>query len=160
MQHISNKVLKRMNRKSDKESIENLVKKLRKEIPEVILRTTLIVGFPGETEEDFEQLYKFVKEAKFDKLGCFMYSKEDGTPAERLKNQIHHMTKKSRHSKIMSLQKEISKQNLEEKIGKSYEAIVEQISFDKKYYIGRTFMDVPDEDGVIFIKNDRIVSIR
>ena len=70
------------------------------------------------------------------------------------------MTKKSRHSKIMSLQKEISKQNLEEKIGKSYEAIVEQISFDKKYYIGRTFMDVPDEDGVIFIKNDRIVSIR
>ena len=64
-----------------------MVKKLRKEIPEVILRTTLIVGFPGETEEDFEQLYKFVKEAKFDKLGCFMYSKEDGTPAERLKNQ-------------------------------------------------------------------------
>ena len=149
-----------MNRKSDKESIENLVKKLRKEIPDVILRTTLIVGFPGETEEDFSELYNFVKQAKFDKLGCFMYSKEDGTPAERLKDQIHHMTKKSRHSKIMSLQKEISKQNLEEKIGKTYEAVIENISFDKKYYVGRTYMDVPDEDGIIFIKKYKELSIR
>ncbi len=84
-----------------------------------------------------------------------MYSKEDKTPAEKLKDQVHYMTKKSRYHKIMSIQKEISKQNLEEKIGKTYEAIIEHISFDKKYYIGRTYMDVPEEDGVVFIKNTK-----
>lgn len=155
IQHISNRVLKRMNRKSDKESIENVIKKIREEIPDVILRTTLIVGFTGETEEDFNELYNFVKETKFDKLGTFMYSKEDGTPAARLKDQIHYMTKKSRHKKIMTLQKLISKQNLEEKLGKTYEVLLERISFDGKYYIGRTYMDVPEEDGVVFIKNER-----
>ncbi len=155
IQHISNKVLKRMNRKSDKESIEKVIEKIRKEIPEVILRTTLIVGFPGETQEDFEELYNFVYKTKFDKLGAFMYSKEDGTPAARLKDQIHYMTKKSRHKKIMTIQKKISKENLEKKLGKTYEAIIEGVSFDNKYYIGRTYMDVPEEDGVVFIKKDR-----
>ncbi len=135
LQHISNKVLKRMNRKSNKESIEKLIKKIKKEIPNAILRTTMIVGFPGETKEDFEELYEFVNTAKFDKLGCFMYSKEDGTPASRLPDQIHHMTKKSRHNKIMSVQKEISKKNLEEKIGNTYEVLIENMSFDGKYYI-------------------------
>ena len=104
LQHISNPVLKRMNRKSNEEGIKNLITKIRKEIPEVILRTSLIVGFPGETIEDFEKLYNFVEEVKFDKLGVFMYSKEDGTPAEKLPNQIHGNTKKSRYNKIMSLQ--------------------------------------------------------
>ena len=88
IQHISNKVLKRMNRKCTGESIKDTIKKLRKEIPEVVIRTTVMVGFPGETQEDFEELYNFVKEAKFDKLGAFTYSKEDGTPASRLKEQI------------------------------------------------------------------------
>ena len=155
IQHISNKVLKRMNRKSDKESIERVITKIRKEIPDVILRTTLIVGFPGETEEDFKELYEFVKWARFDKLGCFTYSKEDGTPAARLKEQIHPMTKKSRHRKIMSLQQEISKTNLEEKKNKVYDVLIENISFDGKYYIGRTYMDVPEEDGVVFIKKTK-----
>ncbi len=159
IQHISNKVLKRMNRKSDKESIENMLAKLRKEIPDVILRTTLIVGFPGETKEDFEELYEFVGKSKFDKLGVFMYSKEDGTPAAKLKEQIHHSTKKSRYNKIMSLQKEVSKKNLEEKIGKTYKALIENMSFDKKYYVGRTYMDVPEEDGVVFIKNTKDLKI-
>ena len=158
IQHISNKVLKRMNRKSDKESIEKVIKKIREEIPDVILRTTLIVGFPGETEEDFNELYEFVKKERFDKLGTFMYSK-DGTPAARLKEQIHYMTKKSRHKKIMSLQKKISKENLQEKLGKTYEAIVESTSFDNKYYIGRTYMDVPEEDGVVFIKKDEEIEL-
>lgn len=135
LQHISNKVLKRMNRKSDKKSIEELIKKIRAKIPNVILRTTMIVGFPGETKEDFEELYQFVKNEKFDKLGVFSYSKEDGTPAARLKSQIHHMAKKSRRNKIMTIQKEISKQNLEEKLGKTYEAMIESVSFDGKYYI-------------------------
>ncbi len=160
IQHISNKVLKRMNRKSDKQSIENTISKIRKEIPNVILRTTLMVGFPGETKEDFDELCDFVKWAKFDKLGTFMFSKEDGTPAEKLKEQIHPMTKKSRYNKIMQMQKEISKQNLEKKLGNVYECLIENSSFDGKYYIGRTYMDVPDEDGVVFIKKEKDIPIR
>jgi len=159
IQHISNRILKRMNRKSQKEEIEGLIEDLRNEIPDVILRTTLIVGFPSETEEDFGELVEFVKKAKFDKLGAFMYSKEDGTPAARLKEQIHHMTKKKRHSKIMQIQKEISKENLEKKIGKSYEVLIENMSLDKKYYIGRTYMDVPEEDGVVFIEKTKDVEL-
>ena len=159
IQHISNKVLKRMNRKSDKDSIEKVISKIRKEIPDVILRTTLIVGFPGETGEDFNELYNFVKETKFDKLGAFMYSKEDGTPAAKLKEQIHYMTKKSRYNKIMTLQKGISNQNLEKKKEKIYKTVIENISFDKKFYIGRTYMDVPEEDGVVFIKKEKDIPI-
>lgn len=153
MQHISSKVLKRMNRKSDSQSVRKVVQKLRTEIPDVILRTTFIVGFPGETKEDFEELYDFVKETRFDKLGVFMYSKEDGTPASRLKEQIHPATKKSRHRKIMQLQQKIAKEVLEEKIGKTYEVLIEAKSFDNQYYIGRSKMDVPDMDGVVLIKN-------
>ena len=153
IQHISNKILKRMNRKSDSESIKKLLEKIRKQIPDVILRTSLIVGFPGETNEDFEELYNFVKEAKFDKLGVFMYSKEDGTPAEKMPNQIHGNTKKSRYNKIMRLQQEISKENLEKRIGKEYEVLIENKTFDNKYWIGRTKMDVPEMDGVVYIEN-------
>ena len=153
IQHISNKILKRMNRKSDSESIKKLLEKIRKQIPDVILRTSLIVGFPGETKEDFEELYNFVKEAKFDKLGVFMYSKEDGTPAEKMPNQIHGNTKKSRYNKIMRLQKGISKENLEKRIGKEYEVLIENKTFDNKYWIGRTKMDVPEMDGVVYIEN-------
>lgn len=160
IQHISNKILKRMNRKSNKDEIEHLINHIREEIPNVILRTTLIVGFPGEMKEDFEELYNFVKSANFDKLGAFPYSKEDGTPASRLKDQIHHMTKKSRHREIMTLQKEISRKNLEKKIGNTYEVLIENLSFDKKYYIGRTYMDVPEEDGVVFIKNTKELQVR
>ncbi len=159
IQHISNKVLKRMNRKSDKESIEKTIEKIRQKIPNVILRTTLIVGFPGETKEQFEELYEFVEKTKFDKLGVFMYSKEDGTPASKLPDQVHYMTKKSRRDKIMNLQKEISKENLEKNIGKTYEVLLESTSFDSKYYVGRTYMDVPEEDGVIFIKKTKEIEI-
>ena len=153
IQHISNKILKRMNRKSDSESIKKILEKIRKQIPDVILRTSLIVGFPGETNKDFEELYNFVKEAKFDKLGVFMYSKEDGTPAEKMPNQIHGNTKKSRYNKIMSLQQGISKENLEKRVGKEYEVLIENKTFDNKYWIGRTKMDVPEMDGVVYIEN-------
>lgn len=159
IQHISDSVLKRMNRQSNGESIRKLIKKLRKEIPEVIIRTTVMVGFPGESEADFEELYEFLQEAKFDKLGCFAYSKEDGTPASRLKEQIHPMTKKSRLNKIMSLQQKISKQNLENKIGKEVEVLVEDKSFDGKTYIGRSYMDVPEIDGVVYIQSDDEIEI-
>ena len=153
IQHISNPVLKKMNRKSNEESIKELIKKIRKEIPNVIIRTSLIVGFPGETQEDFEKLCEFVKTAKFDRMGAFTYSKEDGTPAERLPNQIHGNTKKARYNKIMKIQKEISDQKGKEKIGKIYEVLVENKSFDGKYLVGRIYMDVPDEDGVVYIES-------
>ena len=154
IQHISNRILKKMNRKTNKEDIIYLIKKIREKIPNITLRTSLIVGFPGETKEDFQELYNFVEETKFDKLGTFMYSKEDGTPAARLPEQIHRNTKKSRYNKIMSKQQEISKKLQEEKLGKTYEVLIEDISFDGKYFIGRTMQDVPDIDGLVYIKND------
>ncbi len=155
LQHISSQVLKRMNRKSDERSIKELIKKIKKEIPDVILRTSLIVGFPGETEDDFKKLYDFVEDTKFDKLGVFTYSKEDGTPAEKLPNQIHGNTKKARYNKIMKLQQKISEENLKQKIGNEYEVLIENKTFDNKYWIGRTSMDVPEMDGVIYIKNNK-----
>ena len=154
IQHISNPILKKMNRKTSKENITAIIEKIRNEIPDVTLRTSLIVGFPGETKEDFEELLDFVKNTKFDKLGTFMYSKEEGTPAARLPEQIHGNTKKSRYNKIMEAQQEISKQILKNKIGKTYKVLVEDMSFDGKYFIGRTMQDVPDEDGLVYIENN------
>lgn len=154
IQHISNKVLKRMNRKCTGESIKNTIQKLRSEIPNVVIRTTVMVGFPGETKEDFEELYNFVQETKFDKLGAFAYSKEDGTPASRLKEQIHPMTKKSRYNKIMKLQQEISLENEKKNIGKELEILIEDILPDKKFYLGRSYMDVPGIDGIAYVKNE------
>lgn len=152
IQHISNDVLKRMNRKTSKENIVNLINKIRKKIPNVILRTSLIVGFPGETEQDFTELLDFVKSTKFDKLGVFKYSKEENTPAAKMPNQIHHKTKNARYRKIMSEQKEISKKKLEEQIGKKMQVLIENVSFDGKYLVGRTRNDVPEEDGIVYIK--------
>lgn len=159
IQHISDSVLKRMNRKSDGDSIRKLIMKIRKEIPNVVIRTSLIVGFPGETEEDFNKLYEFVKEAEFDKLGTFMYSKEDKTPAERLKEQIHHNTKKSRYNKIMALQQQISNEKMSKYKNKKLEVLLEGKTFDGKYYIGRSEYDVPDMDGVVYIQNDKPLEI-
>ena len=171
MQHISDRILKKMNRKSTGKSIRNLITKLRKEIPGVVIRSTLMVGFPGETEEDFEELYEFVKWAKLDKLGCFAYSKEEGTVASKMENQVHPMTKKRRYNKIMALQQEISKENMKKHIGKTLKVLVENSTAGNEYInvqenseknsntnkfeydcIGRTYMDVPDIDGVIYIK--------
>ena len=152
IQHISNPVLKRMNRKSNGDSIRGVITKIRNEIPNVIIRTTVMVGFPGETKEDFEELYEFIKWAKFERLGAFSYSKEDGTPAEKLPNQIHPMTKKSRYNKIMKLQQQISDEIMKSQIGKKLEVLIEDESFDGKYYIGRSTNEVPDIDGVIYVK--------
>ena len=156
IQHISNNILKKMNRKTSKENIENLIEKIRKQIPEVVLRTSLIVGFPGENEKDFEELYEFVQKTKFDKLGVFKYSKEEGTPASNMPDQIHYKTKQARERKIMSLQKEISKEILQKNINKKMDVLIENQSFDGKFLIGRTANDVPEEDGVVYIKtNDK-----
>lgn len=153
IQHISDNILKRMNRKTSKKNITELIEKIRNKIPEVTLRTSLIVGFPGETKNEFEELLEFVETTKFDKLGVFQYSKEEGTPAAKLPNQIHGNTKKSRYNKIMLAQQKISRQTLENKIDKQCEVLIENMSFDKKYYIGRTKQDVPDIDGLVYIKN-------
>ena len=140
-----------MNRKSNGESIRKLIKKLRKEIPNVVIRTTVMVGFPGETKEDFEELYNFIKEAKFDRLGAFSYSKEEGTPAERLDNQIHWVTKKSRYNKIMKLQQQVIEEKQKELIGKELEVLIETKTFDNNYYVGRSYREVPDIDGLIYL---------
>ena len=154
LQHISDNVLKKMNRRTSKKQIESLITKIRSKIPNVTLRTSLIVGFPGESKEEFNELLDFVKQTKFDKLGVFEYSKEDGTPAAKLDSQIHWKTKKSRYNEIMEAQQKISKENLKIKIGKTYEVLIEDMSFDEKYYIGRTMLDVPDIDGLVYIKNN------
>ena len=154
IQHISNPILKKMNRRTSKENIIKIIEKIRNKIPDVTLRTSLIVGFPGETKKDFEELLEFVKNTKFDKLGTFMYSKEEGTPAAKLPDQIHGNTKKARYNKIMKAQQKISKQILESKIGRVYKVLVEDMSFDGKYFIGRTMQDVPEEDGLVYIKNN------
>ena len=159
IQHISNEILKKMNRKTSKKDIQKLISKIRKEIPDVTLRTSLIVGFPGETEEQFEELYEFVQKTKFDKLGVFEYSKEEGTPAAKMPNQVYLMTKESRYKTIMKLQQEISREKMKAKVGTSQEVLIEGKSFDNKFLIGRTKLDVPDIDGVVYLKNNNTLKI-
>lgn len=159
IQHISNSVLKRMNRKTSKQNIEDVITKIRTNISNVQIRTTVMVGFPGETQADFEELYEFVKKTKFDNLGAFTYSKEEGTPAARLKEQFHPMTKKARYNKIMELQQQVSKDNLLNLVGKEEKVLIEGITFDEKYYVGRTSYQVPDIDGITYIKSDKELTI-
>lgn len=159
IQHINDNILKRMNRKSNGESIRKLIKKLRKEIPNVILRTTLIVGFPGETDEQYEELVDFIKEVKFDRLGAFSYSKEEGTAASLFPNQVSNSIKEKRRKKIMEIQQVLSLYKLKDNINKKYTCIVESITDDGDYFIGRTMMDVPSEDGVVYIEYDPSIEI-
>ena len=158
IQHISNNMLKSMNRKTTKESIIALIEKIRKEIPEATIRSTVMCGFPGETDEDFEELYDFIKWAKFDRLGCFKYSKEDGTPAEKMENQINDKIKEERYNKIMSLQQTISEESLKNRIGKEYDVLIEETNVvvnKEKYSIGRTMLEAPEIDGLVFIKGEQ-----
>ena len=159
IQHISNSVLKRMNRKTSKQNIEDVITKIRTNISNVQIRTTVMVGFPGETQADFDELYEFVKKTKFDNLGAFTYSKEEGTPAARLKDQVHPMTKKARYNKIMKLQQQVSTDNLLNLVGKEEKVLIEGITFDEKYYVGRTSYQVPDIDGITYIKSDKELTI-
>ena len=157
MQHCSNRLLKSMNRKTTKEKMMKLIEKLRKEIPNVIIRSTLMVGFPGETEKDYDELFEFVKWSKFDKLGCFTYSKEDGTSAEKIPNQVHYRTKQSRYNKLMKLQQELSKKNLSKFIGKEFKTLIEDAYVNddgELYFVGRTYMDVPEIDGYVYISGN------
>lgn len=155
IQHISDTVLKRMGRKTNGERIRNIIFKIRNEIPDVVLRTSLIVGFPGETDEDVELLDEFVREAKFDRLGVFKYSLEDGTPAVKLNGHLSGKIKEERYEKIMETQQKVSSNRNQKMISKELECMIEDITEDGEYYIARSYMDVPNEDGVEFIKNNK-----
>ena len=154
IQHASNRILKRMGRRTTKEQLVTIIEKLRQEIPDIILRTTLIVGFPGETDEDFKELKDFVDEMEFDRLGVFTYSIEEDTPAAMMSNQIDEEIKIKRQAEIMELQQEISFALAEERIGQDLWAFVEGKVADEAAYVGRTYADAPGVDGYIFINTD------
>ncbi|WP_138158921.1 30S ribosomal protein S12 methylthiotransferase RimO [Peptoniphilus catoniae] len=158
LQHVSNKILKMMNRHTDRQSIQNLINKLRKEITNIVIRTTFIVGFPGESEEDFMELYNFIKDNKLDKLGVFKYSKEENTPAYNLKNHLSDEIKEDRYERIMSLQKDISEDNIKNYIGKTLDVLVEE-KVDDFNYIGRAYCDAPEVDGVIYLNTNKNICI-
>ena len=150
LQHASGRVLKAMNRRGDKESLLKLIAHMREKVPGLILRTTLITGFPGETEEDFTELSEFVQEVRFDRLGCFAYSQEEDTPAALLPDQIDEETKNRRAEIIMEQQMEIMQQKGEEMIGKAVTVLTEGFDRYAECYFGRTAADSPDIDGKIF----------
>ena len=150
LQHASGRVLKAMNRRGDKESLLKLIAHMREKVPGLILRTTLITGFPGETEEDFTELSEFVQEVRFDRLGCFAYSQEEDTPAALLPNQIDEETKNRRAEIIMEQQMEIMQQKGEEMIGKAVTVLTEGFDRYAECYFGRTAADSPDIDGKVF----------
>ena len=150
LQHCSGKVLRAMNRRGDMESLEALIEKIRSKVPGVILRTTLITGFPGETEEDFTQLSEFVKAVKFDRLGCFTYSREEGTPAASLPDQLDQEEKERRAGIIAEQQMDITEEKGEAIIGKTVEVLVEGFDRYAECWFGRSYMDAPDVDGKIF----------
>ena len=172
IQHSSDAILRKMARKTNQAELRERIAKLRKEIPDITLRTTLITGFPGETEEDFKELYNFVDDMEFDRLGVFTYSAEEGTPAAEMDGQVDEEVKIARRNEIMELQQEISAEKAEGRIGKVYEVLVEgtvpvdsvngeafasimEVNEDgKKVYIGRTYMDAPDVDGQVFFESD------
>ena len=172
IQHSSDAILRKMARKTNQAELRERIARLRKEIPDITLRTTLITGFPGETEEDFKELYNFVDEMEFDRLGVFTYSAEEGTPAAEMDGQVDEEVKIARRNEIMELQQEISAEKAEGRIGKVYEVLVEgtvpvdsvngeafasimEVNEDgNKVYIGRTYMDAPDVDGQVFFESD------
>lgn len=154
IQHASDKILRRMARRTRQSEIKEKIKKLREKIPEIVLRTTFITGFPGEDEEDFADLVDFVSEMEFDRLGVFTYSEEEGTAAANFENQLEEEVKKARRDEIMLLQQNISKNKLSKMIGKKLKVVIEGKLTDEDVYVGRTYMDIPDVDGCIFIKSD------
>ncbi len=157
IQHISNSVLKRMNRRGTKEEIISKIHKIRAIVPNISLRTSLIVGFPGETEAEFEELKDFVKEIKFDKLGVFKYSQEENTPAALMTNQITDEIKAIREEELMLLQQEISRTINLNKIGRTYTVLVE--GSKKSQYFGRNFEMSPEIDGAIYFKCDKLIEV-
>ena len=154
IQHANDTILKRMGRRTTKAQLMETVRKLREEIPDIALRTTLISGFPGETDEDHEELMAFVDEMEFDRLGVFAYSAEEDTPAAYFPDQIPQEIRESRRDEIMELQQEIAFEKCESKVGAVMEAMVEGKVDGENVYVGRTYMDAPNVDGLIFINSE------
>lgn len=158
LQHASNAVLKLMNRKGSYESYLQLVNKLKAEIPNIALRTTFIAGFPRETEEDFNVLVKFIKEAKFFNAGFFAYSREEGTPAYKLSGQIDEKVKRERVEKLYRVQRQISKKNLKNYIGKTIEVLCDGVDYEKGSFYGRAYFNAPDIDGKVYIESSNLIN--
>lgn len=158
LQHISDNILKNMNRKTSKDHIIKTLKNLRKSVPDIVIRTTFIVGFPGENQEDFDQLVDFIEDIKFDKLGVFEYSREEGTRAASLDEQIPDNIKEERKNEIMAIQSEISSEILSKNLGKTFEVLIEE-KIDDNNYVGRTYMDSPEIDGVTYVQSDKELEI-
>jgi len=157
IQHINDRILKRMNRKVTRKEIESLIAKIRSRIPDVALRTSIIVGFPGETEENFKELRDFIKEAKFERLGIFIFSREEGTPAYKFKNQCNEKLKKARFEALMGLQQDISREINAKFLGKELKVLVEEKDKSQKdVYIGRTEYDAPEVDGQVYIHSKKV----
>ena len=154
IQHLNDKMLKDMNRHDTKQIIFDRIKKIRELVPDAILRTTCIVGFPGETEEEFEELIDGIKVLKFDRLGAFTYSREEGTKSYDFEDQIDEDIKEKRLKKLFDVQKDISLKKNKQRLGKTYEVIVEDISEDEEYFVCRSMLEAPDVDGRIYIKID------
>ena len=160
LQHASDKVLKEMNRNDSKKQITVLLKKLRSKIPDIVIRTTFIVGFPGETEQDFQELYNFVEEQKFENAGVFQYSKEEGTFAVERKDQITKKIKEKRYDKLMTLQAKISELRHKELEGKTLDVVIEGYSEnDKTLAFGRSYREAPEIDGNVFIENVKNIPV-
>lgn len=155
IQHCHDGILKAMNRHTSSRDLDALLNMIREVIPEMAIRTTLMVGFPGETEEAFEALMAFVERQKFDKLGVFQYSPEAGTPSARFENQVHPDIKEERHARIMALQREISTKAQQERVGELLRVMIEEKVPDEAVYIGRTEYDAPEVDGVVYIHTEK-----
>ena len=154
IQHASDAVLKRMGRRTSKAQLVEIIEKLRKEIPDISLRTTLITGFPGETQEQHEELKDFVDEMEFDRLGVFTYSPEEDTPAATMTGQIPEEVKEERQAELMELQQEIAFDLAEDMVGREVLVMIEGKVADENAYVGRTYKDAPNVDGLIFINTD------
>lgn len=152
IQHSEDLILKRMGRRTDRAELTALIGKLRREIPDIALRTTLITGFPGETEEDFDHMVTFVEEMRFDRLGVFTYSPEEGTRAADMEGQIAEEVKEARRDRIMELQQEISAEETREKVGEEMDVLIEGYLYEEDIYVGRTYRDAPKVDGNVFVR--------
>ena len=154
IQHSEDAILKRMGRRTNRAELTALIEKLRKEIPDIILRTTLITGFPGETEEDFAQMAAFVEEMQFDRLGVFTYSPEEGTKAAVMEDQIDEEVKEARRDHIMELQQDISAAAASAMVGREMSVLIEGYLYEEDIYVGRTYMDAPKVDGNVFVRSE------
>lgn len=157
IQHASDRILKRMGRRTSKAQLVGIITKLRREIPDIVLRTSLITGFPGETEEDHQELMEFVDEMEFDRLGVFTYSPEDGTPAETMEGQVPEELKEERRDEIMELQQEISLEKGNDRIGQELLVMIEGKVSGESAYIGRTYGDAPKVDGYMFVQTGELL---